>query len=132
MKRTLFQFSFTTNRQCDNENEDNVNGDSESESDSNQTDGPSRSKKTKVKKTFQTSWLAKWPWLRKDEKGMKCKVCLDHKKANTFTGSSGCDNYRSLNILMTIKIEGGKVEDYDFTSAIRIWKGKKQRRLCSK
>lgn len=95
MKRTLFQFSFTTNRQCDNENEDNVNGDSESESDSNQTDGPSRSKKTKVKKTFQTSWLAKWPWLRKDEKGMKCKVCLDHKKANTFTGSSGCDNYRT-------------------------------------
>lgn len=59
------------------------------------------------------------------ERGFSCQNGIKTSRRNRM-------NAEHLNILMTIKIEGGKVEDYDFTSAIRIWKGKKQRRLCSK
>ena len=56
----------------------------------------STSEKPKFVNTFQSSWLAKWPWLRKDEKGMTCALCLKHKKVNTMT--SGSDNYRTSTI----------------------------------
>jgi hypothetical protein len=43
---------------------------------------------------FQPSWLKKWPWLRNKEDGMRCAICLKHKKKNTFT-LPGCFNFRT-------------------------------------
>ena len=39
---------------------------------------------------------------------------------------------KALNCLMTIKIEGGCVENFDFSPAIALWKEKKNRRIDSK
>ena len=50
-------------------------------------------KKAKYDHTFQTTWLDKYPWLRKDSKGMTCALYIKHKKSNTMT--RGCDNYRT-------------------------------------
>ena len=38
----------------------------------------------------------------------------------------------NLNILMTIKCEGGSIEHYNFEKAVKIWKMKKDRRICNK
>ena len=38
---------------------------------------------------------------------------------------------KSMNILMTIKVEGGSVETYDFSKAVHAWKTKKNRRIFS-
>ena len=45
-------------------------------------------------RTFQNSWLQKWPWLRKTLTGMHCELCQKHNKVNTMT-SSLCQNYRT-------------------------------------
>ena len=37
-----------------------------------------------------------------------------------------------LNTLMTIKIEGGNIQDFDFGQAINLWKNKKKRKICQK
>lgn len=59
-------------------------------------------KKAKYDHTFQTTWLDKYPWLRKDSKGMTCALCIKHKKSNTMT--RGCDNYRTSTLTGHITI----------------------------
>ena len=74
----------------DGEKEDCVSIDAEKEPESTASGSASKSN---AKHRFQTDWLSKFPWLSKSEdSGMKCKLCIKHKKQNAFTCSSGCTN----------------------------------------
>ena len=68
--------------------------------------GPSQSESPAASSTksnpkgyrFQMDWLKKWPWLKKIETGMQCKLCMKHKKQNALTTSSGSTNYRTTTL----------------------------------
>ncbi|XP_021339253.1 zinc finger protein 862-like [Mizuhopecten yessoensis] len=55
------------------------------------------------------------------ERGFSCQNGIKTARRNRM-----CEEH--LNTLMTIKCEGGKLEEYDMSKALLIWKGKKQRR----
>jgi hypothetical protein len=57
------------------------------------------------------------------ERGFSCQNQIKTAKRNRL-------EEESLNVLMTIKCEGGSLEDYDFTDAVSAWKGKCDRRIC--
>lgn len=111
-KRTLFEFSFTSNnpstgREIQNEStaqnmptlpseqsEPEADDSDETETRTSGTCTGSTAKKRKIS-VFQRKWTEQWPWLRKDDKGMKCSVCEKHRKSNPFTSPEGCNNYRT-------------------------------------
>jgi hypothetical protein len=58
---------------------------------------------------FQREWLRKMPWLMApddDSAGRRCRVCLYHKKSNTFTGKEGCTNFRTSTLERHEKNQG--------------------------
>lgn len=55
------------------------------------------------------------------ERGFSCQNGIKTSRRNRM-------KQEHLNTLMTIKCEGGNVEEFDFSDAIKIWKQKKQRR----
>lgn len=59
------------------------------------------------------------------ERGFSCQNGIKTARRNRLKETN-------LNVLMTIKCEGGLLEDYDFTPSIKTWKAKKERRICSK
>lgn len=100
MKRTLFDFNFqkktagsVDETQTRQENEERTQCIDANDGDGQNSEGPPSSKKIKTK-SFQDSWLTKWPWLVNTGKGMQCSLCLKYKKDNAFT-SSECTNYRT-------------------------------------
>ena len=49
------------------------------------------------KRKFQHRWLKVWPWLFEQNGKMFCKVCIDNKKDNSFTG--GCHTFRTSSMV---------------------------------
>ena len=51
--------------------------------------------KVEAKRSFQSSWLRDFSWLRfdKEKSQMTCELCLKHKKANALT--EGTSNFRT-------------------------------------
>lgn len=70
------------------------------------SDEESDSEKSSTKKPskYQPKWEKKWTWLRKEEDGMRCILCIKHKKSNIFT-EPGCVNYRTSTLTRHV---GGK------------------------
>lgn len=58
----------------------------------------SSSKRAKFERTFVSSWLEKYDWLRYDSNSnlMFCVLCIKYQKSNAFT--EGCQNFRRDNL----------------------------------
>ncbi|KAL8566900.1 hypothetical protein ACOMHN_008757 [Nucella lapillus] len=56
------------------------------------------------------------------ERGFSCQNAIKTARRNRLKE----DN---LNVLMTIKCEGGAISEYDFASAAALWKAKRNRRI---
>ena len=81
MKRTLQDFSFTggkvKRKETEKEKDEATTASTVSEERQTTKSGSAREHR------FQEDWLKKWPWLTKLETGgMRCGVCLKHKKQN--------------------------------------------------
>ena len=56
------------------------------------------------------------------ERGFSCQNAIKCSKRNRLKAES-------LNTLMTIKIEGGNLEEFDYSRVVDIWRDKKKRRI---
>ena len=56
--------------------------------------------KPATQRKFQEKWLKLYPWLTADESrtAMKCKLCIEQKKRNTFTEPEGNSNLRTTTL----------------------------------
>ena len=56
-------------------------------SENGKSQGGGDSEKVEAKRSFQSSWLRNFSWLRfdKEKSRMACEFCLKHKKANALT-----------------------------------------------
>ena len=59
------------------------------------------------------------------ERGFSCQNAIQTAKRNRLKEDK-------MNVLMTIKCEGGSMADYDFAPAAALWKSKKDRKLFKK
>lgn len=56
-----------------------------------------KDKLTLNQKTFQNTWLQRWPWLSRNDFGsMICRYCTESNMKNNFT--IGCSNFRSSSL----------------------------------